>query len=506
MTDTDQQDGRAQQDFNVWRSLQSIEAEQKEAQAQLRKLADMQDPEQEDFILQETLIQRFDALETQAAPLRKRAEDIQRIAQRAVEWSNLEQTTPVVEKLRDKFRTQDGRVKTPDMTTRSFRDPFDNIDAVRAKLVPRSEVAARAKQAIEDSVRHYDMIPDQAEAATEKIDLDPRVASHVLLTGTEEYLDAYRAYLRDPSSNSSRAALSLTAANGGYLLPYVLDPTIILTNAGSANPYRRIGNVKTTTSNAWQGVSSAGVNAALLAEAQAATDSTPTVGQIQIFPEKAAAWVYGSYEALEDEDFGTQLPRLLADAKDRLEEGQFTTGAGHGSSQALGLLTAIAGTGQRVGSVNGTGTGAFPQNTDVYNLIGSLPPRFRGSANAAWLANIAYINKIRGIDTAGGSSFWANFGQSQPEQLLGKSIFEESSLTSATATGTGTGSAALVFGDFDQFLIIDRVGVSMIYEPMVKSIGTGTPGFPTGQSGWFMFWRFSSGVSTSNAFRYLTSG
>ncbi len=71
-------------------------------------------------------------------------------------------------------------------------------------------------------------------------------------------------------------------------------PTIILTNTGSANPFRRISNVKQTTSNTWNGVTSAGVNAAMLAEGTIAVDATPTVGNIAITPAKAAAWVFGN--------------------------------------------------------------------------------------------------------------------------------------------------------------------------------------------------------------------
>ena len=73
-------------------------------------------------------------------------------------------------------------------------------------------------------------------------------------------------------------------------------PTILLTNTGSANPWRRVSNIKQTTSNTWNGVTSAGVNAAWLAEATAAADNTPTVGNVQITPQKAAAWLFGTYE------------------------------------------------------------------------------------------------------------------------------------------------------------------------------------------------------------------
>jgi len=73
-------------------------------------------------------------------------------------------------------------------------------------------------------------------------------------------------------------------------------PTIILTNAGSANPWRRISNIKQTTSNTWNGVNSAGVNAQWLAEATIVVDSSPGVNNVVVTPSKAAAWVYGSYE------------------------------------------------------------------------------------------------------------------------------------------------------------------------------------------------------------------
>jgi len=74
------------------------------------------------------------------------------------------------------------------------------------------------------------------------------VAQHILLTGSDEYREQFNRYLENPQGEQMRAALSLSLTNGGYLLPFVLDPTIILTNTSSANPWRRISNIKQTTS------------------------------------------------------------------------------------------------------------------------------------------------------------------------------------------------------------------------------------------------------------------
>jgi HK97 family phage major capsid protein len=274
----------------------------------------------------------------------------------------------------------------------------------------------------------------------------------------------------------------------GYMLPFVLDPTVILSNDGSSNPYRRISRVEQTTSNTWNGVTSAGVNAAFGSEAGAATDASPSVSQLQITPQRARAWVFGSYESLEDSDLGSQLPRLFADAKDRLEEGAFATGAGTGVYPQ--------------GAITGATTGETAATTayavaDVYTLQGRLGPRFRNSQRAAWLANLYYINKTRQFDTSGGSSFWANLGQGTPEQLLGEPIHESSSMSSATATG----SKVLLFGDFEQFVIVDRVGMSVLYNPMVMAAATGN--LPTGEAGWFAFWRVSSKVAVATAMQAL---
>jgi predicted phage gp36 major capsid-like protein len=46
---------------------------------------------------------------------------------------------------------------------------------------------------------------------------------------------------------------------------------------------------------------------------------------------------------------------------------------------------------------------------------------------------------------------------------------------------------------------VDRIGVEIMYEPMVM----GANQRPTGQAGFFAFWRTGADVITSNAFKVL---
>ena len=473
-------------------NLQDLDARMESIRADLASLDGLADPSEEDVALQDTLIAEYDDLDGKAKPLRQRMAQLDRIRQVAGEPDN---------------REEPSTRKAPEMFVRSNRDPLEDLDRVRANLVSREDLRARALDLIEaDAKRNSWELPhDYAEQASIRAQGNPKIGQHILLTGTREYREAFRAYLDNPEANEHRLrAVTLTNASGGYMLPYVLDPQIILSNNASANPYRRVARVVQTTSNAWQGVNSAGVNAAIVGETVTAADASPTLGQIQIPVVKAAAWILGSYEALDDTNFGEQLPGLLADGRDRLESAYFTTGSG--TTVPLGVVAA-QGAGARVApSTTGTafnGTASIP---DVYNLQAALPPRFRRSPAAAWMGNIATLNKVRAIDQYGGGSFWANLTSNTPASLLGQQVFEASDMNATlvgTSAASGTGNATLFYGDFNQMLIVDRVGVSMLYDPMIKGTGANAQ-LPAGEAGWYMFWRFSSSISTTAAFRYLT--
>lgn len=454
-------------------------AEMARIKAELQRMEDDDSvTEETDGDLRDTLVSRWKKLDEECKPIIARMQEIQQITRTAASDANLEPPDAGGSRWNG----------APDLVTRTQRDPYENLDAVRSRIITRAELRGRALDAIEAEARRGTLTHDFAEACTLKAQDNPGIARHMLLTGSEEYQEAFRAYLEDPEGEARRAALSLTNANGGYLLPFVLDPTIVLTNTGSANPWRRISSVKQTTSNTWNGVTSAGVNAAWLTEGSTVTDGSPTVGNVVVTPQKAAAWVFGSYEVLEDTDFGQQLPRLLADAKDRLEEAAFATGAGSGGVPQ-GVLTGAT-------TVVTTATTLVVAIGDVYATQQALPPRFRNAPGCSWVSNVAIINKFRQLDTAGGASFWTNLGKGQPETLLGAPIYESTTMANALTSG----NLLAVFGDFGQFYIVDRVGVSLIYEPLVKGSGSN---LPSGQAGWFMFWRTGSQVAVPGGFRVM---
>jgi HK97 family phage major capsid protein len=268
-------------------TLQDMLDEQAKIKGELQRMeADDGTTEESDGDYRDTLVSRWEQLDELTKPLIARMEKIRGITRAADNPANLESGDG------GSISRWDGGGKSPEFMRRV--DPFADLDKVKDRLVRPTEVVSRALTAIEGANKRGVIDGDKAEEATQKSQRLPFVARHCLLTGHDDYVEAFRAYLEDPVQEAQRAAISLTAANGGYMLPYILDPSIVLTNNSSANPFRRVAKVITINSNAWQGVNSAGVNAQWLNETATAADASPTVGQVQIFAKKAAAWVYGS--------------------------------------------------------------------------------------------------------------------------------------------------------------------------------------------------------------------
>ena len=278
-----------------------------------------------------------------------------------------------------------------------------------------------------------------------------------------------------------RAALGVgTGSTGGYAVPFSLDPSVILTSAGSVNPLRDICRVETIATDVWKGLSSDGVSVAYGEEGTVVDDTSPTFGQPTAQTERATGWVPFSIElSLDWPRLQRELATILIDAKDQLEATQFLYGSGHGSFQPEGLITTLA-----PGSVVSTDDSSWPTSA-VYGMLEALPPR--AQANARWLAPLKSLNHIRFLVGPGSleSQLLA------PDGLLRRPVHEHS--------GFATGDELLV-GDFSRFVIVDRIGMQL---EVVQHVFDPSTGRPTGRRGLFAYWRNSSTILDDGAFRLL---
>jgi HK97 family phage major capsid protein len=312
-------------------------------------------------------------------------------------------------------------------------------------------------------------------------------------TGFETLTDDQRNAWREVRTNElCRAAFAESSgAAGAFAIPLDLHPDIILTNAGSANPFRKLARNVVSTTNVADFVTSAGSTANWLAEGAAVADTTPTLGQLAITHYKESVWIFGSFEVLTDTALGTQVPALIADAKDRLEVVAFTTGTG--AAQPFGIIT------------HGTSDASVGALTAamVYGLHQALPPRFRvgDSARPVWLANVAVMNALRQLPAFAGA---VNpiLNDNQPDsipEMLSIDVYEDSAMDPLNVT---SGHKNLAILDMNSFIITNRQPEMLIYEPLFKDQATGRP---SGQAGWFSWSRTGSDLTTATACQYHTT-
>jgi HK97 family phage major capsid protein len=114
--------------------------------------------------------------------------------------------------------------------------------------------------------------------------------------------------------------------------------------------------------------------------------------------------------------------------------------------------------------------------------------------------SLAAINKARrfGEGTTGSNSaFWADLGAGTPPELLGRSVYEFSTMSSSFTTGQDV----VLYGNFSRYFVTDHVRGTMV-EPIPLLFDQAT-GRPNGTRGWLLSWRTGVDTVDPDAFRLL---
>ncbi len=409
--------------------------------------------------------------------------------------------------------TEEARADQPDHGNVSPEEARMAIATMKTSTSTRSDSPARRTL---DRLTRSGLLPDHgAEVAENLILSGPEASKGVAarwaqVTGDEHYASAFAKLVADPDRGhmmwspeeqnafknvqeyrAQTRAMDSTVTSGGTMLPLFLDPAILLTSDGSLNPLRQISRVVQTTSNSWNGVTSAGVTAEWLGENVESADGTPTLATAEVPVYKGSAFVPFSYEVEGDAlDFAKELAKLLVDASDQLQATAFTTGGG--ITGPTGFITALGGTASEVAP---TVAESFTAE-DVYALQSALPARFQ--QNAKFACAIPTANKMAQFETTAGARL---FPEIATGSLLRRSLSEISNMGSVADINIAvTGNnRILAYGDFNQFVIADRIGSTIELVPHIF----GANHRPTGTRGFHLWFRTGSDVVVPEAFRLL---
>jgi len=477
--------------------LEKIIARAGEVDAELAELAQLEELDEDQEARFDALVDEVDVLAEARSKAEKRAASVARARELAEKPENVVKG--------DGARTLGIVDKT--------KNPFDVLEQPFAS---RADVRSAAKSVVDGfrsaGVQDDEKLSTMYDKLEQKDDVRGTIAQLVLSTGSDPYMRGFQKYLAGAADmwtdderramqrgQEIRTALSLTDANGGYGVPVILDPTLIISRAGSTNPFRQISRVETITNDVWRGVSSIGGTASWGAENTEVSDDSPVFTQPTVTTYRGEAFVQGSIELSQDyQGLVGDLTRMFAIQKDDLEATAFAQGAG--STEPIGIATAVGGT---ANAQSNYAAGSAFEVADIYSAHEDLGPRYRG--RASWVMNQTTINAVRQFGTSNNyHAFTVDLTPGGPMTLLGRPVYEASGLDSDTdAAGTTLNvNDIAVLGDFSNFLIADRVGMTVEFIPHLFATANN---LPSGTRGWYMYWRVGSDSIDDNAFQAIVT-
>lgn len=468
---------------------------------------------------------QVEAIDTELRGIDTAAGGAELTAEQSARWTELmgqrDEPAQTVERMQ---RAVDDRARWRAVQVGQHVDP---VVTERVMDLPATAVRDRGL-AVLDSPEAGHLNADQRAAVATLIRADNgdirghQVARMLLATQRQEYRHAFMRYcagdvyflpeevraIREVAN--VRAALNITTdASGGFAVPIIIDPTVLLSAQGTQNEILNRCRVETITNDVWRGLSSAGVTWKFRAEATATTDGSPTIAQPTVATQRADGFIRFSVEIQGDwPSFAEQMTMLFGEGYSEILVQKLTTGT-VGSNEPNGFVSVL----------NAAASGSWVELTtagtlgakDIYGLWAALPQRFRGASvppgqvgagRHAWMSSTGLQNSVRQLaGTAGASdpNFTVTISDEVVPRLFGREYPLDDYMQSSLPSGTGT-QALVVVGDWQQYLVAQRVGMTIEYIPHMFDV---TNNLPTGERGYFAWARVGGDVLINNAFRLL---
>jgi len=469
------------------------------------EVADLEDPSDEDLTRQEEALNAIPDLEVERSDAEAYYDEIERVRSLAEDRENREPGDQ-----RDTDVTRSRRERGAPEIKRNV-DPFEIL---RSSTVANTMSPTELGQALQDAnlkaIERFEM-PKGYDGSFEGYikrhghgrgrNAEERLAwsRQLLERQRDDYIGAFEKVMVGDTislTDVERAAIAVgTNTAGGYLVPTHLDPTLILTNAGAKDVVRQMSRVVTLVggANRWNGVSTAGSTASWDGELTEVSDDTPPFAPIQIPVFSAKSLIQASIESFEDiTGLAGDVQMLLQDSRIRLEAAAHMTG--NGTSQPCGIFTALDANTNVEMSLT---TGHTWTRADLGRVVNALGDRWTDGAE--WLMHPNFMEEILELGTALGASYSVDLTQGYVEQLLSHKA--NRSFMAPSTSQTTTIDNLLVFGEFSNFVIVDKPGSTAI--EFIPHLFNTSNNLPDGRRAWYMHFRNGSDSVNDLAFRLL---
>jgi HK97 family phage major capsid protein len=385
---------------------------------------------------------------------------------------------------------------------------FDKPEDVNVRNLDRSEARDLALKTLEREGGH--LAPFQQDHVdriirTRNGDTDGDIVARMaLLTTTPAYRSGFMKLVTQatPLLSSEEAAAvndfkqfraaSHTSAAGGYGVPVLIDPTIVLSSGAADAPILRYCRIETITTDIWKGVSSAAPTWAVVAEGSASTDNMVTLAQPTVTTYTSRSFLPFSVEIdMDYPSFEQEMSSLLSQGYVDYLAIKTMQGSGSDIQGVFTALDAVAGSEVTVTS-DGQLLGA-----DFRKVWAALPERWRN--RSTWIMHTTAENAARSLSTSGmGSDFTVTMLDGAIPAIFNRPIIT----TDYAPSFTGTTGAAniLVVMDLSNYVLAQRAGMTVELVPHLFDV---TANMPTLQRGWLAYARVGGNVINAPAGRLL---
>ena len=284
-----------------------------------------------------------------------------------------------------------------------------------------------------------------------------------------EYAEAFDKYLR--KETISAALERGQTSKGGALVPTQLDNKL-RELLYTMNPLREFCDVVQTSSDKDIPYITNIGEASWIGEGAAYPEPDPTMGKVNLRPEKVGRMIKVSDELLADSafDVSSYITKVLAQSIAMAEEKAFLTGNGHNGGQPGGIITSGAASGGNIAQVQ-TSVSRSISGDDILKTVYELPRGYR--RRAIWVINDKLIGSIRRLKGSDGHYLWQpSLAAGQPDMLAGYPVIETVYLPDPAAN-----TLSAVFGDWSYYTICDRMGSTEIRRYDELYAGAGMVGF-----------------------------
>jgi len=473
------------------RSTTDIAADLEVQRSVITEVDEMDDASDDDIARSEAALEAFETLQGEYAEAQAYEDRVEAVRSAGTYETQTEPTAGQAPIQRSRRGPEVKASTDPFEILRGSTQHMGETEIVRAlhdsnlKAIEEFEMPKGYEGSFETMIKRHKKDVSWSRNLLSRMQPDYIGAFEKLMTGRDVFL-----------TDVERAAIAVgTNTAGGYLVPTHLDPTLILTNSGAKDVVRDMSRVVTLTggANKWNGVTTAGSTASWDAELTEVSDDTPPIAPVQIPVFSAKSLIQASIESFEDiTGLASDVQMLLSDSRIRLEALAHMTG--NGTTQPCGIFTALD---ANVASEISLTTGSTFTRADLAAVANALGDRWTDGSQ--WLMHPGMLERIAALGTALGASYSTDMTQRPTDQLLGYPV--RRSFTAPNVFQTTTIDNLLVFGDFSNFVIVDKPGSTSIeFIPHLFNVSNN---LPDGRRAWYMHFRNGSDSVNDLAFRLL---